>query len=182
MTEADGIPCTSVARTLLDLASTNLPQAQIDKAVDRAVTLQLFDLNAIDDALARSNGRRGAPRLQKAIAGYEETAAREGLEERFLKWIKGARLPLPQVNQWIGDKEVDFIWPEHGLIVETDGYADHGGPNARSKDRRRDRELQLDGWRVIRFTWDDDRQVVVRTLEAFLRSAGSSGRRRPRGA
>jgi very-short-patch-repair endonuclease len=179
-TTVDGIPCTSVARTLLDLASTDAPQAQVDKAVDRAVTLNSFDLTAVNDVLARSNGRRGAPRLRRAVRNYEPTAAREGIEQRLLRWIKAADLPLPHVNQWIGDKEVDFIWPEHGVVVETDGYADHGGPNARRNDNQRDRELQLDGWRVIRFTWDDGRETVVRTLKAFLTSAGSSGRRRPR--
>jgi very-short-patch-repair endonuclease len=86
--------------------------------------------------------------------------------------VTGAGLPLPQVNQWLGDKEVDFVWPEHDLIAEIDGYADHGGPNALRTDRKRDRELKLKGWEVLRFTWadvTDDPQEVVRTLEAFLR-------------
>lgn len=137
------------------------------------MTLGVFDLTAIHDVLARSNGRRGTKRLRAAIAGYREPLTRRELERLFLELVRKAGLPMPLVNQWLSDKEVDFVWPEQRLIVEeTDGYRVHGGHNAFRNDRRRDRDLQRDGWRVIRFTWadvTDDPDEVVRTLEAFLR-------------
>ena len=53
--------------------------------------------------------------------------------------------------------EVDFSWPDHRLIVETDGRAAHGDRAAFESDRRRDQQLVAAGWRVVRFTW---RQVA----------------------
>ena len=172
-TREDGIPCTTVARTLLDIAEVLAPRP-LERAVERAETLRVFDLNAIDELLARSNGRRGAGRLRRAIAAYQPAGTREELEHLFLKLVTEAGLPAPLVNAPLGEIVHDFMWPEQKLIVETDGWATHGPRPARRRDLRRDRKLVAAKWRVIRVTWEDvtdDPGEVVRTLQMLLRAA-----------
>ena len=83
-----------------------------------------------------------------------------------------AQLPRPNANARVGPYEVDFLWPDHHLIVETDGAATHATPQAFEADRRRDAELAARGYRVLRFTW---RQIVyepdsvLRAVAAVLR-------------
>ena len=57
------------------------------------------------------------------------------------------------MNAPAGDWEADFLWREHRLVVETDGYAFHSSRRAFERDRRKDQELQAAGYRVVRFTW-----------------------------
>jgi very-short-patch-repair endonuclease len=66
-------------------------------------------------------------------------------------------LPQPLINVRIAGHEVDICWPDHRLIVEADGRRTHGTPQAFERDRQRDLELALAGWRVVRITW---RQLI----------------------
>ena len=80
-------------------------------------------------------------------------------------------MPLPVVNGRIGQYEVDFHWPEHMLVVETDGGAFHDDPVALRRDRRRDLDLELAGRHVLRFGWHDvvnDTDRVVALLRRRL--------------
>jgi hypothetical protein len=166
----EGIPCTSVARTLLDLAEILKPR-QLESAIGRAETLEIFDLTAINDVLARANGRRGAPLLREAIRIYENTGTRNAFERLFLALCDRAGVPRPLVNAPLGEIVPDFMWPEYKVIVETDGWETHGPRSARRRDLARDRDLTLAGWRVARFTWVDVRyepDEVVRTLRGLL--------------
>jgi very-short-patch-repair endonuclease len=81
----------------------------------------------------------------------------------FLALCRRHHLPTPIVNAPIGSVTVDFLWPDRGLIVELDGYRAHGGRAAFEEDRRRDVELRLQGYEVLRFTW---RQIAERPAEA----------------
>jgi hypothetical protein len=162
----DGIPCTTVARTLFDLAGWVRSRA-LRRAVERAELLRLFDLEAVEAVLARASGRRGAPALRAVLAAYgPESVTRSELEERFLALCEEHRLPRPGVNVWLPAKgelfQADFLWRPERLIVETDGHAAHGTRQAFERDRRRDQRLMLAGWRVARFSW---RQVVDRPQE-----------------
>ena len=172
---SDGIPCTTVARTLLDLAEV-AGQDAAERACERAEALRLFDLAAVQRILERAAGRRGAPPLRAAIAAWrpEASLTRKELERRPLNLC--ASLPArPEVNAWVelpgGGVEVDFLWPGDGLAVETDGHAVHGTRRAFERDRRRDQRLPMAGFRVARFTW---RQVaghadeLAATLDALL--------------
>jgi len=71
----------------------------------------------------------------------------------MLNLIRRGRLPQPETNKKVLGHEVDFLWREHMLVVETDGRQAHGTPRAFETDRRRDAELQAAGYRVLRFTW-----------------------------
>ncbi len=158
VTTVDAIPCTSIARTLLDEAERTDDRG-VERMIENAERNRSYDLRAIQDVLSRARGRSGARRLAR-MTGRQGDAAwtRSDMEERFLAICDRAGVPRPRVNMPIalGDGEyveVDFAWPEHRLIVETDGWATHGTRRAFVGDRRRDRRLRLLGWDPIRFTW-----------------------------
>ena len=88
----------------------------------------------------------------------------------MLRLIQQAGLPRPMVNHPLGPYLVDFLWPDHHLVVETDGYATHGHRDAFERDRLRDATLQAAGYTVIRFTW---RQITKRPLQVAALVAGA---------
>jgi putative AbiEi antitoxin of type IV toxin-antitoxin system/uncharacterized protein DUF559 len=183
VTEVNGVPCTSVGRTLLDLSEV-VGRRAVERALDQAEVLRILDARAVDDLLARSPGRRGTPVLAAVFADHEgaRTLTRSELEERFLSICRGAGIAQPEVNGWVeapgGALEVDFVWRAEGLIVETDGHRTHGSRSAFERDRRRDQRLALAGWRVVRFTWrqtENDPEGVADVVRFLL--ARSSERR-----
>lgn len=172
----DGIPCTSVARTLLDLADVVDPRA-LERAIEEAERLRLFDGGQVREVLGRATGRRGAPVLEAVLAAYDEpTLARRELERLFYELCEGAGIERPrtQVAIELADGDTvftDFLWPDAKLVVETDGRETHGTRQAFERDRRRDRRLMMLGYRVVRFTWLDirrRREEVIRTVSALL--------------
>jgi hypothetical protein len=175
-TKVRGIPCTSVARTLLDLAAVVSPR-ELRNAVTQAEVERVFDLTAVREVLGRSRRRRGVARLRRAIAEHDprDERARGELERRFLALCRQADLPLPEVNVplTVGDTqlEADFLWRSARLIVEADGRYSHLTVTAFEKDRRRDQRLRLAGWEVIRCTWRqvlDDPEELGHTLRVLL--------------
>ncbi|MDQ3721783.1 MAG: endonuclease domain-containing protein [Actinomycetota bacterium] len=177
VTVIDSIPSTTLARTLLDV-SEDAGRRELERAIDRAEQQRLLDMGAIDDVLARANGRRGAALLRAVLTQHRagSTLTRSELEERFLAIGRAAGLPPDAVNAWIpypdgGGAEADFLWRAQRLIVEVDGRDVHTTRRAFHADRRRDQRLMLLGWRVVRFTW---RQVthesgsVATTLRGLL--------------
>lgn len=175
-TVVSGIPVSSVSRTLLDLAAV-LPLQRLERALGQAERLRVFDLGPIRDALARAPRHRGALRLRAALAELDpaQGLTESELEERFQTLCRDAALPEPERNRWlaVGDGHVrpDFAWTDARLIVETDGAAVHRTAAAFERDRRRDQELTLARWRVIRITWSQiisDPERIVRLLAALL--------------
>jgi hypothetical protein len=162
ITTVERIPCTTVARTLVDLGDV-VPRRAVERAVDRAEVLRVFDGRAVHKALARAGPRRGAGTLRAVLEDYEQpTLTEKELEERFLALCRQASLPSPAVNAWITLPDgvaykADFLWRDHKLIAETDGRDVHTTRKAFEHDRRRDQRLTLAGYTVVRFTW---RQVA----------------------
>ena len=147
------IPLTSLARSLLDLAEV-VPQRILIAAIDRAEDLRILDLRDVRAVLAINPHRHGAAKLTSAIAEYaQEPVLRSILERDFLALCKRYDLPTPHANRSLGPYEADFHWPEHRLIVETDGRAHHQRRRQSTKDRVRDAELLAQGWRTVRFTY-----------------------------
>jgi hypothetical protein len=167
-----GIPVTSPARTLLDLAAI-LDDRGLERALDRAELLELTDYPALD-ALARACfGHRGAAKLRRALETHEAgtTITKGKLEELFLALCRQYGLPKPLVNAWLEAKEVDFLFPQHRLIVETDGWTHHRGRDAFENDRARDALMARAGYRTLRFTWrqiEHEPASVAATLAATL--------------
>jgi hypothetical protein len=166
VTTHDGIPCTTVARALLDLAEV-VDHRGVERAIEQAEVLRIFDLRAVEDLLARATGRWGAGRLRGVLKELAEPALTvNDLEERFLAICRAASLPRPEVNVWLDiDDEppikADFLWRRVRLVVETDGWSAHGTRQAFERDRRRDQRLRLAGFEPVRFT----RRQIVRGPE-----------------
>jgi hypothetical protein len=144
LTTVDAIPCTSLARTLLDLAEV-VSVRSVERAVERAEILRLLDMGPIDEVLARAGGRRGAAVLRAVLSEIRlgTTLTRSELEERLLAICREAALPRPELNAWIahsdgGGAEADFLWREQRLIVEVHGRDVHTTRRAFEHDRRRD--------------------------------------------
>jgi very-short-patch-repair endonuclease len=139
ITRHHGIPVTSPARTLVDLADV-LPPRALERALAEAQIRNLIPRGEIPSA----PGRR--------IVARRTAPTRSDLEIRFLALLDAHGLPGPLVNERVLGYEVDMHWPEARLVVELDGYAFHGTRKAFEEDRARDAELQAAGWRVIRVT------------------------------
>lgn len=172
------IPCTTVERVLIDLAAIRSPE--LERAVEQGFVNRLIGRTRMQEALDRANGRAGTGQLKRLLAGLlpQLPFTRSELERRFLKLIASANLPTPIVNRRREGHRVDFHWPAYKLVVETDGRGIHDNPYAFEEDRRRDLDLQLADWHVIRLTW---RQVaeqperVLTLLRKWIR-AGRSAR------
>jgi very-short-patch-repair endonuclease len=174
-TEHRRIPTTTVARTLVDLAGV-LDNRGIERAWQRAEMLDILDVAAVRGVLGTGHGRRGAGRLKALLLDDAvEVITRSELEERFIALCRAASLPLPEVNTRIDANgttyEVDFLWRDRRLVAETDGWGPHRTRAAFESDRRRDADLLIAGFRVVRFTW---RQItrepvaVATTLRSVL--------------
>lgn len=170
VTTCHRVPCTTTARTLVDLCAVEPPR-RVRRALEQSLVLGLLDMRALDVTLARANGRRGTGVLRRLLEeiGPEPPSTDSELERRFLELVRGARLPLPVVNGLVAGHRVDFCWPASRLVVETDGRAYHAHALAFHHDRRRDLDLESAGWHVLRVTWA---QVVKepRRLTRLLRS------------
>lgn len=148
----EGVPVTSLPRTLLDLAAT-VRFDWLEKMVERSEELELFDLGAVDELLSRTVGHHGHKRLRRAIALYEPTSfTRSGLEKRFLKLCIEAGLPQPHMNYVEHGFELDCYWPEHRFVVELDVFETHGTRAAFERDRKRQEDLLLVGIHMTRVT------------------------------
>jgi very-short-patch-repair endonuclease/predicted transcriptional regulator of viral defense system len=165
ITILDAIPVTTVARTLVDLATT-VPPDHLAKALSEAERLQLLDLDALKATRVRTYGRHGTGDrvLRKALAEHAKlgtTLTRSSLEDRFATLVRRAGLRNPLANLQLHGIEVDALWPEQRLVVELDGYAYHHTRRAFQRDRTKDALLATAGYTVVRFTHDD----VVRRPE-----------------
>ena len=173
----DGIPVTSVARTLVDLAEV-LDDARYAAAINQAELLHLFDLAAIEATMARLPGRRGRHRIRRVLAAYrpEPAFTRSDGERRLLVLCREHGLPAPLANTWLGEQEVDLYWPDARLAVEFDGREVHGTTKAFHEDRRRDRALAARGVQVARVTARDLADAA--TLAGELRAIRADRLRR----
>jgi hypothetical protein len=159
-----GVPCTTVARTILDLAAV-LDRGALEYALHRAQLRPLsLDLGELAAQLDRFPGRAGTARLRPLLGSPGEltdSEAKSRLERAFLALCRKAGIPRPRVNAWIplpippGGLEVDFSWPDRKLAVETDAAGIHNTSRAHRNDSARDRALTLARWRVARYTWWD---------------------------
>ncbi len=173
----DGIPCTSTALTLLNLAAV-LPRRGLERACDEAEVQQLFDLAAIEDVLERFRGSRGAGRLRAVLDEHAigTTLTRSRLEEQALVALGRAGVPRPEVNVRLvcrpgADWEVDFLWRRRRIVLETDGGRFHSTRGQIERDRRKEADLVIAGYRVLRATWlqvEREPDVVARMVRAAL--------------
>ncbi|HEX5527856.1 MAG TPA: DUF559 domain-containing protein [Solirubrobacterales bacterium] len=177
VTVKEGIPVTSVPRTILDLAATE-PLDTVENLLREMEYLELRDRLSLPDLVERYPGKRGVRKVRAALERLKEEPTgrkRSKLEERFSPFLRRHRLPLPRFNDWIvlGSKryQVDCHWPGTGQIVELDGWEGHRTRTAFREDRARDRILRVAGYSVTRLTWnqlDDEPSAVAADLRVLL--------------
>lgn len=168
----DGIPVTSVARTLLDHASVSSNQ-RVAEAVDAAFALQLYDQRAIDRVTGR--GRAGSARLRKVVAARhpESHASKSNWERAMLRLLDAHDIPRPQVNALIQRAGIrpDLLWRIPKVAVEWDSWAHHHTREQFEEDHKRTLMLQRLGYTVLRFTWrqvQDEPELVIADIRREL--------------
>ena len=177
LTVNDGIPVTTVERTLVDLATRVTPR-QVEEAFYRAESRGLCDRGVLSRCLAVAGTRRGSGVLRGLLAdrALPLADANPGLERRFLRFCQARGLPIPAVNAPLGDHTVDCLWRERRLVVELDSWEFHRDRDSFEADRRRDGWLQSAGYRIVRVT-DRRMRRAGDELEAELRALLGLARR-----
>lgn len=145
------VPVTTPACTLVDLAG-RLSAEQAERAVNEADRLDLIDPEALRAKLEGMPGRPGVPALRKLLDRRTFTLTASQLERRFKPIAKAAGLPLPQTGVHLNGHEVDFYWPELGLVVETDGLRYHRTPSQQARALKRDQAHFASGLTPLRFS------------------------------
>jgi very-short-patch-repair endonuclease len=154
----DGLPLTRAARTLVDLAAVVEP-AVVERGVECALRRQLTTTDELAAAAAPIR-RPGARQLRQTLAGRRVgmPPTESDAETIFVQLIRSMGLPEPdrQVAVRLGGRlyRLDFAWPALRLAIEIDGASVHG-PDQLGADLRRQNQIVLDGWLLLRFTWWD---------------------------
>jgi Protein of unknown function (DUF559) len=159
----DGIPCTTVARTLFDLCG-DVHVLRAERALDTALARKLVTLPAlwrVLDELAE-HGRAGTVLMRTLLTEREPdyVPPESELEARFVELVSKHGLATPERQVDLGDDagwigRVDFLFRGARLVVEVDGAEFHDGLIDQRSDEARDARLQSAGWFVLRFRWDD---------------------------
>ena len=166
------VPCTTVARTLLDFAGV-ASLWELRQAVGEAEALRVLDHAEVRRLIKRNPGRRGVARLRMVLDEIhpQTKRTRSEMERLFLRMCTRAGLPEPEVNVWldVGDDrfQPDFLWRDARLIMEADSRRFHDTDSAFLNDRRREQRLQLASWRVSHCTWSEIEREPRRLAETI---------------
>lgn len=179
VTGRNGIPVTTVPRTIFDLAASSGTHA-VEHAMGEAERLRLYDALSLEDLLARHPRHRGNAIVRGCLSRLHESpggVTREELEALFLQFVDSRDIPRPRLNAWVivgpHRYQADCLWPRQRVIVELDGYQTHGTRRAFEHDRERDRRLAVAGYTSIRITWwqlQAESGSLARDLMELLRS------------
>jgi very-short-patch-repair endonuclease len=173
VTDAGGIPITSLERTHLDIAA-RWP-GSVPALLERSEESKRFDLRRFESLLARTSGHSGHGPLTKALRVYRPELAvlRSNLERDFRTLLRATSLPLPSHNVFVGRYELDCYWERERFCVELDTYGTHGSRRSFEADRKRQRELRRLGIEVERVT---DLQLEHEPEEVLAAVAAALGR------
>jgi hypothetical protein len=150
ITRQHGIPTTTRARTLLDIAP-RLTYKQLTRLVNNQRLDGHLRLNALHDIITR-NPLHPAAKLLRPFTEDAANPTRSPLEDTFRAFIAKYDLPVPQINVRAGGRELDAIFPDHDLIVEVDGWGYHRDRQAFEDDRDRDADHLAQGLSTLRLT------------------------------
>lgn len=179
--EVEGVPCTSVARTLFSLASMvpTLPEDRVRGAVDDAVRLGLASDPWLWSRLEklRCRGRGGVSALESILSDRAGLGRTESwLERRFLELMERGGLPRPRCQERISAQgafvaRADFLYQRHRVVIEVTGAVAHASPAQRAKDAARRNRLLTAGYLVLEFTYEQvvhSPELVIREVRAAL--------------
>ncbi len=175
VTAQAGVPCTIPSRTIVDVAGIAGPKLLAD-TIEQAAVLEALNVREIDGILLESR-RRGEKKLNRALEPWRRytprVRLRSRMEARMLPLLTHYNLPIPETNKKlrIGEEvfEVDFLWRDQRVVVETDGGRYHDNPVAQERDAHRNRVLSRAGYRVPRIGWDELREDPERTIAEIRR-------------
>jgi very-short-patch-repair endonuclease len=156
VTTRHNISVTTPIQTLIDLALP-LDRRGIERAINEADKYDLAHPPELRRALEGRGGEPGVARLRQILDRRTFRLTKEELERRFLPLARKAGLPVPLTGQWVNEFEVDFYWPDLGLVVETDGLRYHRTPAEQARDRLRDQAHTAAGLTQLRFTHEQVR-------------------------
>jgi len=173
----DGIPCTSPARTFVDLAGV-VGRRTLRSAFERAAARKLLDVGAIELSVG-DGGRRGTRDLRGLLDEWRPAASvlktarlKSPLEAKILPLLAKRGLPMPRPNAPVelveGRIEVDFLWPDHRFVLEADSRAFHATDVAFERDHWRDRELVRVGFSTMRVTHHEAETEAVAVADAIV--------------
>jgi very-short-patch-repair endonuclease len=174
-----GIPCTSPARTLVDLAGV-VGDWTLRSTFERAAQRRLLDISVIEASM--DPGRRGVRSLRALVEEWRRAApvAKKGrlkspLEAKVLPLVVRRGCPIPLLNAPVeiakGRVEVDFLWPQQRFVLEADSRDFHGTAVAFERDRWRDRELMAAGYTTLRITHqqaETEAEAIADTIASQL--------------
>lgn len=172
LTVHEGVPVTSVAWTLVELAGT-IGQDALRQCFDVADRRDLIDRDELEYLLHHGQGRRGIGRL-RSLAAVDRTQSRRTrstLELDFLAFCREEDIPEPLVNRVLGGFEVDACWLDASLVVELDSWEWHGDRESFERDRAKASDLQAIGLTVVAVTdrrLKRERDTVAETLRALI--------------
>ena len=167
-----GIPVTSPAETLVDLAAV-LNADALARACHEAGVRHHTTPKQVEAVLARRPNTRGAAKLRAVLRGDAKVTLSK-LESAFLALLANERLPLPDTNRPAGGRRLDCRWPNQHLTVELDSYRYHNSRHAWEQDRRREREAHARGDGFRRYTYGDvleTPRLMIDELRRLLRPA-----------
>jgi very-short-patch-repair endonuclease len=184
-TSLSGIPITTPARTLLDIAAV-LSAPDLERALARALRVQVplpgRARSGLEESLlvlvARYPRRAGTPLLRSLLGQDGLVFTRSHAEDAFLAILERGGLPKPETNVRIRGIEVDSLFRAARLVVEVDGFSYHSAPAALERDQSRDQTLYLAGYDVLRFTWKQLDKQPDRVLARVAAALGRAEARR----
>jgi very-short-patch-repair endonuclease len=165
-----GIPVTTAARTLVDLAPV-LSLDELARACHEAGVRYRTTPTQVEAVLKRRRTAPGAAKLRAVMSGDARVLLSK-LETAFIALLRDDDLPLPQTNRPAGGYRVDCRWPDHQLTVELDSFRYHNSRHSWEQDRQREREARCRGDEFRRYTWADvfeDPAFMRADLRALLR-------------
>jgi very-short-patch-repair endonuclease len=175
----DGIPVSSVFRTIFDLAAV-VDKRELERAWHEAEVRELRDRVSLPMLLERYPGRRGARNLRALLESTEPVGwTRNDFEEAFLALVDAYGLPRPRMNADLALRgrfyEIDALWEQQRVAVELDSRGVHGTKKRFESDRQRDRILVAEGWRTMRITWRQLREEPEEIAADLRLALGSPG-------
>ncbi len=172
-----GVPVTTVARTVIDVARTSSFQAGVVVA-DSALRERKTSKTELRRVLAECRQRYGSARAAQVVQ-FADSRSESVLESIARVAFRDFGLPPPDLQVWLGGDDVigraDFYWRQFKTVVEVDGGLKYADPGRAKAQLRRDKQLREAGFEVLHFDWNEvttmPDQVAASILAAFERAS-----------
>jgi very-short-patch-repair endonuclease len=177
ITVRDGVPVTTPAQTLADLA-VRATATELERMVNEADKLDIIKWDVLPVTIAFLPPTPGVARLRNWYVRHNLVLTDSELERMMTPIVRRAGLPTPQTQVWLDGFRVDFYWPDLGLVVETDGLRYHRTPTTQARDAQRDQRHATAGRTPLRFTYSQvahEERYVEQTLREVARRLRARG-------